>query len=177
MGRPGQNSFSENSDTNLEINGETIYVDSAGDGLDSNESVYINGGIIHVDWSTNGGNGALDYEDEFLMKGGELIAVGSAQMAQGISNDSKINCFNLNLSTTQSASTTISITDSSDNEVLLYIPSKEYLSVIIALSKLLANETYNIKINGNNYTSLTVTSVITSVGNNPGMGGMMEPRK
>ena len=177
MGRPGQNSFSENSDTNLEINGGTIYVDSTGDGLDSNGSVYINGGIIYVDGPTDGANGALDYENKCLINGGELIAVGSAQMAQSISNDSKINCLNLNLSQIQSAETTISITDSNNNEILTYTPSKEYQSAVIATANLLTNETYNVNINGNAYTSFTITSIITTIGNNPGMGEMMGPRR
>lgn len=177
MGRPGQNNFSKASDNKLEINGGNIYVNSTGDGLDSNGSIYVNGGIIYVDGPTDGGNGALDYDVEFIMKGGEIIAAGSAQMAQAISNNSTVNCLNITLSATQKANSKVSITDSKNNEIISYTPSKQYQSIVIASSKLTKNETYNINIDGNKYTSVTISSVVTNIGNSQGMQQMQGPRR
>ncbi len=63
----------------LVINGGNINIDSNGDGLDSNGSLEINGGTIFVSGGNNG-NGPIDFAEEegetFKLTGGTLIAVG-----------------------------------------------------------------------------------------------------
>ena len=80
------------------FHGDSEYVNADGDGLDSNGSIYMKGGIVHVDGPTNNGNGALDYNGEFVITGGELIAVGSSGMAQGASSNSSQTSVLMNLS-------------------------------------------------------------------------------
>ncbi|MDO4282148.1 MAG: carbohydrate-binding domain-containing protein [Clostridia bacterium] len=176
MGRPGQNNFSNNSNIKLEINGGKIYINASGDGLDSNGAIYINDGIIYVDGPSDGGNGALDYENELVMNGGEMIAVGSSQMAQCISNTSTVNCLNLNISSTQNAKSKFSIIDSNNNEIISYTPSKSYQSVVFASSKLETGKTYTININDNQYSTFTVSSIISNIGNSADVEKMMRPR-
>ena len=48
------------------------------DGLDSNGSIKMSGGVVHVDGPTNNGNGALDYDNNFNVTGGSLIIYGAA---------------------------------------------------------------------------------------------------
>lgn len=175
MGRPGQNTFSGSTDTNLTINSGKIYVDAKGDGLDSNGYIYVNGGEIYVDGPTDGANGALDYQNEFIMNGGTLIATGSSQMAQAISQSSKINCLSINTSATSSGE--ILITNSKGEEIISYTPSKNYQSIVIATKSLINGETYNININGDDYTSATISSVITNIGNGFGMQNMHDMRR
>lgn len=180
MGRPGQNNFSsDTSNTKLTINDGKIYINAKGDGLDSNGSIYINGGQIYVDGPEDNGNGALDYENECVMKGGILIAVGSSGMAQAISNTSSIYCLNATLSSTQSSGKTITITDSSSNTIIEYTPSKSYSSVVIATPDLVNGETYNLNIDGSSYSSFTISSIITQIGNsgNNMMNGPMNNRR
>ena len=88
MGRPGANNITSNTNQYLTINGGYIYVDTAGDGLDSNGSIYINGGTTIVNGPTNDGNGALDYDSECVIKGGTLISAGSSGMLQSASTNS-----------------------------------------------------------------------------------------
>ena len=164
MGRPGQNTFSNNSDCYLTINGGNIYVNAGGDGLDANGSIYINSGNVYVDGPTDGGNSALDYDGEFLVNGGTLIAVGSSQMAQSISQDSSVNGIDVNLNTSSSGA--ISVVNSSGEEIISYSPSKSYQNIIIGTNLFENNETYELLINGEVYTSFTVSDGINNIGNN-----------
>lgn len=62
------------------------------DGLDSNGSIYIEGGKIFISVSDNGGNCAIDYGSEnggeCVVSGGTVIACGGSAMAEGFDSDS-----------------------------------------------------------------------------------------
>lgn len=169
MGRPGQNNFSTSSEYKLTINDGNIYVNSKGDGLDSNGVIYINGGKTYVDGPEDDGNGALDYENECVMKGGILVAVGNSGMAQVISNNSSVYCLNANLSARQSSGCKITITDSSSNTLIEYTPSKSYNSIVIATPDLKNGSTYDLNLGESKYSSFTVSSIITTLGNSGNM--------
>ena len=171
MDRPGANNFESSGNNSLTINGGKVYVNATGDGLDANGSIYINGGEVIVDGPTNNGNGALDYDREFVMKGGSLIAIGSSGMAQGISNNSSICGILINFSSTYNEGTVVSITDSSGNEVVSYTAKKSFSSILVANNILKQGEKYTVKINGSDYTTVTLSSVSTTVGNQGMMGG------
>lgn len=172
-GRPGENNNNSTSDNKLVINGGIIYVNSKGDGLDSNGSIYMYGGNVIVEGPTDNGNGALDYDGEFVVDGGTLIAVGSQGMLQGISSNSKQNNIIAYLDNMDS-NVKISITDSDNNEIISFTPSKSYASLVVSSNKLKTNETYNIVIDGNNYKTFTINSTTTTIGtsNSNGMNGM-----
>lgn len=146
-----------------------------GDGIDINGAGYINGGIIIVNGPTNSGNGALDYDGTFEISGGTLIAVGASGMMQIPSNDSSIYSISYVYSSTQEANTKISIKNSSDEEIVSFIPSKNYESVVISTEKLKKGETYIIYSNDEKVEEITIDSIITSVGNSSAQmqgGGM-----
>ena len=69
----------------------------------------------------------------------------------------------------------ITITDSDSNTVLEYTPSKTYSSIVIATSEFQKGKTYNLNIDGSNYSSFTISSIVNNVGNtsnNFGPGNM-----
>lgn len=154
----------------LTINNGNIYVNASGDGLDANGSIYVNGGTITVDGPTNNGNGALDYDSKCIVKGGTLIAAGSSGMAQGISSDSTQYGLLINFTNTYNAGTKISILDSNDNEVISYTPSKTFSSIVFSITDLKTG-TYKIMINDEEYQTVTISSITTTVGSVQGMGG------
>ena len=178
INRQGENNFNSNSNNKITINDGILYVNSNGDGLDANGSIYINGGTTTVDGPTNNGNGALDYDKEFVITSGEFIAVGSSGMAQGISNTSTQYGVLINLSTTYNSNTVIEVLDSASNVVTSYTSTKSFSSIAISNNKLKNNETYTLKLNGETYTTFTISSINTIVGNSGmGMGGMKEQRQ
>ena len=69
----------------LNISGGSIYVNAEGDGLDSNGSIYVTGGLVIVEGPTNDGNGAIDKGDSngcvASITGGTVLAIGSTGMA------------------------------------------------------------------------------------------------
>ncbi|MCH5212709.1 MAG: carbohydrate-binding domain-containing protein [Oscillospiraceae bacterium] len=69
----------------LYIKGGRTYVEANGDGLDSNGSIEMSGGIVLVNGPTSGGNGVFDKGDSssdyFKVTGGTLIGAGTSDMA------------------------------------------------------------------------------------------------
>lgn len=86
----GQIGGFETIDGTLTINGGYLYVNSAGDGLDSNGNIVQNGGVVIVEGPADNANGAIDYNGSYTMSGGTLIAVGSAGMAMEPSETSGV---------------------------------------------------------------------------------------
>lgn len=131
----------------ININGGKIVVDAAGDGIDANGSVYMSGGTVIVHGPTNGGNGALDYDNEFIVTGGTLIAAGSIGMVQAPGTDSTQNSVNISLAS-QEAGKLIRIEDESGNEVLTFAPEKQYSSLVVCSEALKTGSTYKVYLGG-----------------------------
>lgn len=174
----------------VRINGGKIYVNAGGDGVDSNGSIEMTGGVVLVDGPTNNGNGPLDYMGTFNISGGTLVAVGSLGMAQAPTSSSTQPSIFLGLNQTLQASTLIHLQNSSGQSLLTYTPAKEYQSVLISSPDLVIGETYSIFIGGSSsgevenglyitgeyqpgteITQLTVASSVTTSGTNSGPGG------
>ena len=172
------------------IHGGNIYVNAGGDGIDSNGSIEMTGGVLLVDGPTMNGNGPLDYMGSFNISGGTLVAVGSLGMAQAPSTSSTQPSIFIGLSQALPASTLIHLHTSSGQGLLTYAPSKEYQSVLISSPELELGEGYslftggsssgeienNLYLNGTylpgtELTQLTLESIITTYGTNAGPGG------
>ena len=178
------------------INGGAISVDAAGDGLDSNGSIYINGGTILVNGPTNNKNGSLDYNGVFDVTGGILVFAGSSGMAQAPSATSTQNSLLIYYSTVQKAGTLVSLLDDQGELVVAFAPTKDYQSIVVSLPNLAQGQAYQLQSGGSctgqlkndfyldgsctNSTLLaevTLSAVTTAVNEDgstttPGMGGM-----
>ncbi len=95
-GGPGQDTFTYTGDYYLYINGGTILVEAAGDGIDVNGAIEMTGGIVLVNGPTEQMNGALDYDASFVPAGGMIVAAGSSGMAQAPSGSSSQNSVLIN---------------------------------------------------------------------------------
>lgn len=174
-GRPGQNNFSSVGESNqkLTINGGNIYVKVQGDGLDANGSIYINGGNIVVAGPTSSGNGSFDYDSEFIVSGGTVIAYGAKGMWQNPSTSSTQ--YGIAFDETGSQGDNITIKDSSGNEIANFTTDNSYGVIFISSSEIENGETYNLYVNGNSSDNVTVMSTIsggvTSNGMNMQGGG------
>ena len=169
-GRPGMNSFSS-STGNVGINGGEIYINASGDGLDSNESISMTGGKVYIDGPENDGNGALDYDSTFNMTGGILMAAGSSGMLQSISPSSTQYCITVVTSSYQNGGTEFVLKDSNGAEVISYIPSKKYNSMVVCTPDIKNGETYTAYLDGKEEGSAEVTSILSNIGNSGGFGG------
>ena len=125
----------------LTINGGYLYVNAGGDGLDSNGSIEMIGGTVIVNGPTNDGNGPLDYLGTFNISGGLLVAVGSSGMAQAPSATSSQYSVLYN-SSAQAAGTVVHIESESGQELLTFVPAKQYESVVFSSPELEGGSTY-----------------------------------
>lgn len=175
VGRPGQNNFNMNSNSSniLTIDGGTLVVNAEGDGIDSNGNIFLNGGKVTVYGPTIGGNGILDYDGEFKITSGELIATGTSDMIQSPSNESTQYSLVITLSSFTNSGTDIIIKNKSGEEVIKTTPNKDYAAIIISSSKLEKGETYTIYVGGTEIDTVTISNVTTTVGNS---GGMMNKK-
>lgn len=154
------------------INGGELYVNANGDGIDSNGALYLNGGKVIVDGPTNSGNGALDAESEVVYNGGSVIAVGASGMAVAPGSTSSKYSLSIFFGQTYSAMTEIEVRDVDGNKLFDYLPQKSFQHASLSSESFVEGATYYIYVNGEEYTSVTLSAKTTQVGSG---GGMMGP--
>lgn len=162
MGRPGENNYDKNTENILTIQGGKIFVDADGDGIDVNGSGYIYGGTIIVEGPTDNGNGALDYDREFIVDGGTLTATGSSGMLQGVSSSKQYNV-TIRFNSNYTKGTLIEIINGEET-ILSVTPSKDFSSLVFSSFSLQKGETYTIKIDGEVYQDFKLEQMTTSIG-------------
>ncbi|MBQ8974289.1 MAG: carbohydrate-binding domain-containing protein [Oscillospiraceae bacterium] len=162
------------SEITLIINGGTVKVDAAGDGLDSNGDMYINGGYVEVSGSENNGNAALDYASEsggtLIINGGTVVATGMSGMAEGVSSQSAQNNALVCFSGVLSAGDKVIVSDSNGNTVMEFTVTKSCNAVYISSPDLESGQTYTVT-GGGESIDVTFTSTVVTAGT--ASGGMM----
>ena len=108
-----------------------IYMNADGDGLDSNGTVSISGGVCIVDGPTNGGNGALDYGSTCEVTGGVLIAAGASGMAMNPTAGGQ-GFASMTYSSMQTAGNALVLTDTNGKVIAAYTPAKSFSHVVIS---------------------------------------------
>lgn len=131
----------------ITITGGVTVVHAQGDGVDSNGHIKMTSGTLLVDGPTNGGNGALDYNGEFVQEGGILIAAGSDGMVQATSDTSTQPSLSLYFNQTQQANTLVNLVVD-DKQVLSYQPTKEFANLVISTPEMKTGSTVTISTAG-----------------------------
>ncbi len=181
----GQNKRAGSSSQNnsLIINGGYIYVDASGDGMDANGLISMTGGSVIVNGPTANNNGAVDYDGAFKITGGMLVAAGSVGMAQSPDSSSSQNSVLISFNQTMTAGTMVHVQATDGKEILSFVPSKNYQSVVISSPELKKGETYEIYYGGSSsgngkdglyiggsytggtkYESFTIADSLTTIG-------------
>lgn len=168
----GGNPFDSDDSCSLTVNGGTIQVNADGDGLDSNGVLLITGGETYVSGPTNSGNGALDSGSGATITGGIVVAAGASGMAENFGSSSSTQCSMLvTFDNTENAGT-ISLKDSSGNELITYQALKTYNSVVISTPEIKVGETYTVTC-GSTTNTVEMTDTIYGESNGFGGGGRM----
>ena len=198
-GRPDMGGFG-NGVGEIYISGGYTVIDASGDGIDSNGTISLSGGVVLVSGPTNNGNGAFDYDKSATVTGGVLVALGSSGMAQGFSNAENQGAIFTTI-TSQNANTCFALCDSNGKAIVSFTPKKAYQSVAVTAPEIKADGSYSIyagatisKADKNGYArnadmsggtklvDITMTSLLYSTGGGmgpgggaPGGGGMQPP--
>jgi hypothetical protein len=129
----------------FQMNGGYLEIDASGDGVDSNGSVEITGGVLLVSGPTSDGDGAFDYALSASISGGTVIMAGSVGMAQSFSSGSQ--AFSL-VNASGSANQSIAVTDSTGKVLASYTPSKQYNCVLVSTTGMTDATSYSIVLGG-----------------------------
>ena len=153
-----------NEDIILTIGGGKIKINAEGDGIDSNGNLIVSGGEIYVSGASNGGNSALDYENDAAISGGTFIACGMSQMAQNFGESSTQGSILVNLTSTHS-NESVKLTDSKGNRIVEYTPEKSFNSVVVSSPEITKGNSYKI-VCGDESQEITMDTLIYGSGMN-----------
>jgi hypothetical protein len=145
----------ESGDNYLYVNGGYIAIDANGDGIDANGSIDMTGGMVIINGPTADFNGALDYLGAFNITGGFIVAVGSAGMAQAPSMSSTQYSVMQIFPSPQAAGTMIHIETEDGEEILTFVSTKAYQSVVLSSPKLKNGSTYIVYSGGSSTGTVT----------------------
>lgn len=131
--------------------------------FDSNGSLEINGGEVYVQGSQMGGNGAIDADIQPVINGGTVIAIGTADMAQGfVSGDTQAS---ISATVNGNVGSVINIKDESGDVVASLTADKAFQSVIASVEGMIEGSTYTVEVDG------VAVSTQASSSTGGGMGG------
>ena len=152
-----------NSELYIKITGGTLTVSADGDGLDSNGGLLVTGGTTIVYGPTSDGDSALDYDGSAIATGGTLAAIGSAGMTESFDEASTQPVITYYSTETQSADTTITLTDSDGSALFTVTPEKAYASIVLTCPEMKLDATYTLTA-GTDNEEITLTDIITTAG-------------
>lgn len=172
------NETTEEEKTYIRISGGTVTVINTtgndADGLDSNGSIYIDGGTILVSLPGGSTNNAIDYgsenNGEAIVTGGTVLGFGGSGMAEEFSANSTQVAILYNLDNTVEAGTTFRVLEQDGTEILAYTPTTTYSSIAFSSPQLVVGKTYTVEY-GDTTAELTIESTAQAVGTTGSMGG------
>ena len=198
----GINARGTDSASGVRITGGSVYINNPSgrdaDGIDSNGSIFIDGGTVIVDLTGESMNCPIDCGTEnggiIEINGGTVTACGGAGMAEGVSATSlqcSIQCFLTGADgstsgenvteensgdgsggvTKDSGNLTVTLRDSNGSLILEETMQNSFSSVILSSPDLKTGETYTIAC-GDETAELTLSGTVTVEGGAAAGGGM-----
>ncbi len=159
----GRDSFKSGSSYLISITGGILKVNAGGDGLDSNGSIEMSGGEVYVSGPVSDGDGALDYDSDFLISGGKLALAGSTGMLQTPGTESTQNTIVVIYSETQVAGTRAALANSAGDVLAEFEPDKDYASIQFSAESITEGETFTLYSGDTKLCDITVNGSVTTV--------------
>ena len=152
----------EYSNLSININGGKVSINSNADGLDSNGSIYFNGGKTYVLGESSGANEALDADNKIYFNGGEVLAFGSSEMSNTKNYVTNNDTYVFSLINNCDSNKQVSIKDSSSNYLVKTTVPKSF-SELVYSHLTLKKGTYYVSY-GDNVLEITLSNNVTSSG-------------
>lgn len=151
----------------LTISGGEISVTAGGDGLDSNGSIRITGGVTGVWAATTTGEGAIDFNGTGTLSGGTLIVAstgGVMRDTSGLSGQSV-----MAFSVSGSAGETVTLTDGSGTVLGSFTPGNAFDTLMVSSAQLQEGSAFAVTGGSGTLYSGSMTNSLTAAGG--GYGG------
>jgi hypothetical protein len=159
-GPMGADRFASGGDRYVRISGGTLDLIGARDGIDSNGDIFLEGGATIISGPSQGMEGAVDLDGDFLVTGGTLITAGSALSPASSSTQPSIL---VSYSTTQVSGSVITLKNSADQTLLEYTSRNAYSASAFTSPERTVGETYALYIDGEKRTDITLGGAITAI--------------
>ena len=156
----------EDTDIFIRITGGSLDLYAPYDGLDANGNIFIEGGIIKINASSMGMDGAIDMDGSLTVTGGELVTAGSVMNA---SQDSTQPVLLVSYAKQYEPGSVISIKDVNGNIVLEYTSKIDFYMSGFTSPLFSIGETYSLYINGEKRIDITLNNLITSISDDGGV--------
>jgi phage baseplate assembly protein gpV len=176
VGRMGWGRAPLNNNVFVRISGGTVDLYASRDGIDANGNVFIDGGTIKISGPSQMMEGAIDFDGNLLVTGGELITAGSVLSA---SQNSTQPVLFVSYARQQPSGSAIAIKDSRGNTLLEYTSKTAYSYSGFTSPSFRTGETYSLFINNEKRVDIRLTGILTSIGDSGGAysGGRGAPRR
>ena len=169
------NSDLENYEYSYNQYGGYVHVDvTAGDGIDSNGTLNLYGGVLEIYSPSQGDGDPLDSDNGTYFSGATVLAVGHLGMQQGYNATTPYVTFGsggnpgAGQSTAVTAGSTVTVTDSDGNVLYSATAVRDASYVLFASPKLESGETYTLNCDGSAVATATAS---TASAGGMGMGG------
>ena len=174
-GFPDGGGFSNGgSDGNISISGGSIRITAGGDGVDSNGSVDISGGTTVVQGPSQGDTSILDHNGSASISGGTFIGTGGTGMGENFTSVENQGLITVSTGS-QSAGTTVTLTDADGNVIAEITPELDFTTVYISTEDMDPSGTYTLSAGSYSETLQLTDGVYSSMsGGGSGMRGGQE---
>lgn len=143
-GMPGKNKSNTGDSAKVLISGGNTEIIAQGDGIDSNGTLEVSGGVLLVSGSETDWNSAIDYEYDAVITGGIVIAAGAAGMSENFGESSTQCSMMICTESSYESGTEIKLTDAEGNTLLSYVPATKYNSVVISSPQITVGSKYTL---------------------------------
>ncbi len=167
---PGMDRFAQATGS-LAVTGGTIVLNTEGDSLDANGTLYVSGGSVTIAGPSWTGNGILDSDMGAAVYGGTVLASGVSGMQTNFGSYSTQGSMLLTLSATQPAGTAVRLYDAQSGLLLTeFAPAKDFSALLISTPAIVDGGSYTL-VAGSETQSITMSGLLYGAGGGFGFGG------
>jgi len=155
----------------VRVTGGNLQIQSLTDGIDSNNNFFLEGGTLQISGPSRGVEGAIDVDGSVFINGGKLITAGSVI---SVSAQSKQPSVLVTYAQQFPTGAFIEIKDTSGNTLLDYTSKNAFIISAFTSPDFVIGKTYSLYVNRQKIQDITLSGIVTAIGNsnsNRGIGG------
>lgn len=130
----------------ITINDGFLHINAGGDGIDSNGTVVMNGGVVISSSALTDMSGGMDADGAVTVNGGTLIVTG-ARNSVPVSTSAQKSLV-VSFGTTQPADTLAAIVDTEGNPIVIFAPEVAYQEMVVSTPTIADGVTYTVYTGG-----------------------------